>query len=147
MRRFILASMFVSAGIASATMASAPAQAAFNPLTQAYQDFNSTNCTFQGDCAVLFTAVPSKTIITHVSCEFFLASGGTALNAYLNEESTNPRFFLQPFSFAPTSSGTNYGTNAEVYRVYTKGQIPRVDVYSDGQPVQDLMCTVSGFHS
>lgn len=148
MRRFIPARLFLSAGIAAAIIAPAPAEASFNPLSQAYQEFAepSQACTFAGDCSILFPAVPSKTIVTHVSCELFLASGGTLVDALLKEQSSSPRFFLQPFTF-PASGGTSYAINAEVYQVYTKGQIPRIDAFSDSQPVQDFSCTISGFHS
>lgn len=148
MCKSVLAATFLSAGVATAT-ASAPAQASFNPLTQAYQEQSEPGsaCQFQGDCAVVFDALPSKTIVTHVSCNFFLASGGVVLNSYLIGQSSNPANNLQPFAYAASPSGTQYGINADTYVVFTKGQEPRVDVFSDGQPVQFLNCTISGFHN
>ncbi|HVH73769.1 MAG TPA: hypothetical protein VM755_02510 [Stellaceae bacterium] len=147
MRRFILARLFLSVGIAAAIIAPAPAEASFNPLSQAYQQVGSTNCTDQGDCAIVFPALPSKTIVTHVSCTYFLASGGVALNSYLTDENLDLSENVQSYAHAPSSSGTVYGINADVYVVYTKNAAPRVDVYSDGAPVQSFNCTISGFHS
>ena len=146
MRKFIFVVIFMAAGI---TAAATPAEATFNPLTQAYQQFAepALTCTFQGDCAVLFPATATKTIVTHVSCEFFLASGGTVLNASLGSQGSSPRNNLPTYAFATGSGGVNFGINAEVYLVYPAGQQPRIDVFSSGAPVQFLDCTVSGYHS
>ena len=148
MGKSILAATFLSAGIAAAT---APAQASFNPLTQSYQEqaTPASVCQFQGDCAILFTALPTKTIVTHVSCGFFLATGGVVIFAALGEQNSSFRSVLSasPFAMGSGEGGVNYGINAEVYLVYTKGQEPRIDVSSDGVPVQFLNCTISGFHN
>lgn len=149
MRRFILANMFLSAGIALATMAPAPAAASFNPLSQAYQQSQSASgCTNPGDCAIVFAAVPSKTIVTHVSCIFFLTSDGVVVNALLTEQNAGGQHnSLQTYAFETSSGDTNYGINSETYLIFTKDQEPRIDVYSSGEPVQFLNCTISGFHS
>jgi hypothetical protein len=118
-----------------------------NPVYRPYQLFASSNiCQYQGDCAVFFpAATASETLITRVSCQFALASGGTVVGAVLSGPNSSARDIIPVFSYAPSSSSTTYGINSDVYLFFNKGEAPEFDVYSSGEPVQGLQCTVSGY--
>ena len=108
-----------------------------------YQEFASASgCTFQGDCAIVFPAVTAQTLILHASCAFTLANGASLSFASLGTQNDNPRDELQ--FFVNPNSVTSYGINAETYLFVPAGDQPRIDVFSLGAPVGDLICTLSG---
>jgi hypothetical protein len=108
-----------------------------------YQEFASTSgCTVQGDCSIVFPAVTAQTLILHASCAFTLANGASISFASLGTQNDNPRDELQ--FFVNANSVTSYGINAETYLFVTTGDQPRIDVFSLGAPVGDLICTLSG---
>jgi len=107
-----------------------------------YQEFASAGCTIQGDCSIVFPAVTAQTLILHASCAFTLASGASISFASLGTQNDNPRDELQ--FFVNANNVTSYGINAETYLFVPAGDQPRIDVFSLGAPVGDLICTLSG---
>ena len=107
-----------------------------------YQEFASAGCTFQGDCSIVFPAVTAQTLILHASCQFTLQNGASIYSASLGTQNNNPSDELQ--FFVNANSVTSYGINAETYLFVTTGDQPRIDVFSLGAPVGDLICTLSG---
>ena len=107
-----------------------------------YQEFASAGCTVQGDCSIVFPAVTAQTLILHASCAFTLANGASISFASLGTQNDNPRDELQ--FFVNANNVTSYGINAETYLFVPAGDQPRIDVFSLGAPVGDLICTLSG---
>jgi hypothetical protein len=110
-----------------------------------YQEFASASgCTYQGDCAIVFPAVTAQTLILRASCAFSLQNGASISFASLGTQNDNPRDELQFIVYASSNSATSYGINAETYLFVATGDQPRIDVFSLGAPVVDLICTVTG---
>ena len=107
-----------------------------------YQEFASAGCTVQGDCSIVFPAVTAQTLILHASCAFTLANGASISFASLGTQNDNPRDELQ--FFVNANNVTSYRINAETYLFVPAGDQPRIDVFSLGAPVGDLICTLSG---
>jgi hypothetical protein len=115
-----------------------------DPTNHPYEQFATTACTLQGDCSILFPAITTgRTLILRTSCAFSLAVGGSLVEAQLGEQNSNPRNMLQVFTFG---GSTNFAINSDTYLFYVKGQQPRIDLISTGAPVQELSCTLSGYH-
>jgi hypothetical protein len=140
----MLTACLFSAGVASAAPfpPSSDASSGSNDfqITHSYQQYAATTCTAQGDCGLTFPATTTGTLILNASCNFQLSSGVIGA-AQLGIQSADPKIFVQVFSF---STG-NYGINSSTYLHYAKGQQPRIDVFSSGGTVQNLVCTVSGY--
>lgn len=119
---------------------------AYDPTLHPYQQFSTANCTESGDCAILFPAITTGTLIQHVSCSGALTTGTTIGYASLGIQGENPRNFLQPFAYSSSGGFLEFGINADAYVLYTKGQQPRIDVFGYS-PVQSLLCTVSGYYN
>lgn len=140
----ILTACVFSAAVASAAPFPASSDASSGAtdyqITHNYQQFATTNCTAQGDCAIVFPATTAGTLILNVSCNFQLSAGVIGA-AQLGSQDATGRDFVQVFSF---STG-NYGINSSTYIYYAKGHQPRIDVFSSGGTVQNLICTVSGY--
>jgi hypothetical protein len=138
--RFIL----VSAAAFALCVGAAKADA---PITHPYQVYSTQAAACApGDCSILFPATTqANVVISHVSCEFSIPSGGSVGKAKLSAQNFAPEQLLPAFSFSPT--GTEYGINAETYLFLAKGAQPRVDVFSNGGvPVSQYACTLSGYY-
>lgn len=147
MRIMPLAAVLILAAVARAHAAPPPVEDMSNPIHHPYQQFvDIGSCQYVGDCSILFPATTAaSTLIQYVSCEFFLASGGTIVTATLSGPAANDRNFLPVFAYPPQQGGTNYGIGTAAYLFFAKGKQPRVDVFSNGAPVQYFDCTVSGY--
>ncbi len=151
MRIVPLAAFLAIAGGAAAHAAPPPVEDMSNPIHHPYQQFaDASTCQYAGDCAIVFPATTAaSTLIQRVSCEFYLASGGTVVKASLGGQYGGPmgsdRNILPAFAYAPQSGGTSYGINADTTLFFPKGAQPRVDVFSNNVPVQYLDCTISGY--
>lgn len=151
MRIMPLAAVLILAAVARAHAAPPPVEDMSNPIHHPYQQFaNGGTCQYAGDCAIVFpTTTAASTLIQRVSCEFYLASGGTVSNASLSAQYGGPmgsdRNIFPVFAYAAQSGGTSYGINADANLFFTKGAQPRVDVFSSGVPVQYFDCTISGY--
>ncbi len=127
------------ASAASPALAQAPAVP-----TPKYQQFLTTNCTFQGDCALVFPALTERVLMLRASCSFSLTVSASVISAVLVSQDFGARDFLQVFAYGPNEGSTIYGINSDAYLFYKKGQQPRIDIYSVGAPVSNLFCTLSG---
>ena len=147
MRIVPLAAVLTLAAVVSAHAAPPPVEDMSNPIHHPYQQFaDSGTCQYAGDCAIVFLATTAaSTLIQHVSCEFYLASGGTVSKTTLSGPGGNDRNMFPAFAYAAQQGGTPYGLNADAYLFLAKGEQPRVDVFSNGAPVQYLDCTISGY--
>jgi electron transfer flavoprotein alpha subunit len=113
-----------------------------------YQQYISTTCQYQGDCAVVFPATTKiTTVITNVSCQFAIPSGTSILSAAVLTQEFGARFFVQPFYFGYAEGSATYGINSATNLFVNKGVQPRIDVYSTGGAVSNMFCTISGYHS
>jgi hypothetical protein len=147
MRRFYwiaaLAFVWTSAAHAAATLV----ENVDEPTRHPYQEFATANCTLAGDCSIVFPAVTVEdTLVLHASCSFALASGNNLVAfASLGVQGGNPRNAL-PFFINSTANGfTDYGINANTYLFYATGQHPQIDVFGRTAPVQNPICTISGY--
>lgn len=147
MRLVSFAAFLFFAAAVPAHAAPAPVEDMSNPIHHPYQQFaDSGTCQYAGDCAVLFPATTAaSTLIQHVSCEFYLASGGTVVKTTLSGPTGNDRNIFPAFAYAPQQGSTSYGIDAGAYLFFAKGEQPRIDVFSNGAPVQYLDCTISGY--
>lgn len=120
-----------------------------DPINHPYREYVlQNNCTVQGDCALTFSATTaSETLIAHVSCVYILASGGTTLYAVLANPGNNDANFLPVNAYASNGGAAYRSMNESTYLFFQNGQTPRIDVFSNGAPVQDLQCTISGYHN
>jgi hypothetical protein len=110
-----------------------------------YQQFLNTDCTFAGDCEIVFPTVTKEVLIRHASCEFELASSASVFFVNLGSQNDNSRQALQPFAPITANGSTNYyAFNAETYLFVVAGDRPKVDVFANGAPVTSLFCTLSG---
>ncbi len=77
------------------------------------RSFSSASCTLPGVCAVEFPAISTgRTLVTHASCRFSMATTGYVSYAFLNvgpaEPISNVPFNnLPPFSFSSKGGITN----------------------------------------
>jgi hypothetical protein len=111
------------------------------------QNTYNDGCTQQGDCVIYFSpTTATETVITHISCAYFLATGASTVYAELSNNSTGDANFLPVNSYANYDGGANHSMNDNVYLFFQSGQTPRVDVFSSGGPVQNFQCTISGYH-
>jgi hypothetical protein len=140
----ILAALPFSAAASAAPFPpapAAPAAAGEYQLTHNYQQFLTTTCSYEGDCALAFPATTAGTLILNVSCGFSLTAGMVA-SATLESQDFTSRAFLPIFSY---SSPNSYAINAPTYLYFAKGKALRIDVFSNGGEVQNLICTISGY--
>jgi hypothetical protein len=141
--------MRISLFLAVAALAVAAAANADNPIQTPYQQFGTANCSFAGDCAIVFPAVNKETLILHASCTFALTSTDnktSIFGASLGNQNTNPRNNFAPSVIIASDGFANYAFNAETYLFYAVGDQPRIDVFGNSGPVQDLACTISGYY-
>ena len=147
MRRFYwiaaLALIWTSAAHAAATLV----ENVDEPTRHPYQQFATANCTLAGDCSIVFPAVTvDDTLVLHASCSFALASGSDLVAfASLGSQEANPRNGLPFFKNSTASGFTDYGINANTYLFYATGQHPQIDVFGRTAPVQNPICTISGY--
>ncbi|HLY57790.1 MAG TPA: hypothetical protein VKS60_19660 [Stellaceae bacterium] len=119
------------------------------PVRNFYQQlaFAPYNCV-NNDCYVIFPAVPAntRTVITHVSCDFIVATGTTVFYSDFAIQGTQMVTPLPLIIYPVFSGDTEYGINSEVYSVFTAGQIPQVDIdyFGSSQPA-DARCTIAGY--
>lgn len=110
-----------------------------------YQQFADTDCTYAGDCQILFPTVTKEVLIRHASCEFELASSASVFFVNLGSQNDNSRQALQPFPPTTADGSKNYyAFNAETYLFVVAGDRPKIDVFANGAPVTGLFCTLSG---
>lgn len=133
--------------VAGASAATTDVENVLDPTLHPYQEFESTNCTVAGDCAIVFPAVAStRVLVRHASCSFALAQGTTFAYAILGVQDGNPRNDLYVFTNSSSNGYTSYGINADTYLFYDKGQQPRIDVFGNTAAIQGLLCTISGYY-
>jgi hypothetical protein len=105
-----------------------------------------TSCTTAGDCAFVFPAITTgNTLILHTSCSFSMAIGSGIAVAALSVQAETGSDYLPVFTFSSSDGLTSYGINADTYLFFAKGQQPRIDIVSTTAPVQNLLCTLSGY--
>jgi predicted lipoprotein with Yx(FWY)xxD motif len=111
-----------------------------------YQQFSSTGCSSAGDCAIIFPAVTAKTLILHASCTWSLPNRAGVLTdfATLGTPDFTARQSIPFFANANTQGTVLYVFNAETFLFVDSGHQPRIDVFSEGAAVGDLLCTISG---
>jgi hypothetical protein len=120
------------------------AAGADEPTALPYQSTGTNFCSTQGDCAVVFPALDSATLVAHVSCNFTLDKDGSIGSASLGTQSGNASNMLPIFFYDPADGFRTYGINAQTYVLYAKDKQPRIDVLTNSGPVQTLICTISG---
>lgn len=147
MRPALPAALFTLAATcaAGATTPATPVEVMSDPLRNPYQEFASSLPNGIGDNAVLFPAVTARTVITHVSCAFFLPAGGGLTDVYLSGAANNANNFLPAFAYTAQSAGTQYGVNADAYLFFSVGEAPRIDIFTTEQAPQSFDCTVTGY--
>jgi len=144
-------SVIVSAVLlASTASATSPTQVVNvnDPTLHPYQEYASTSCTEAGDCAILFPAITTgRTLVQHASCDITLPTSSSVTIAYLVIQLQNPRNVLPVFTISALGGTSLLGMNADTFLFFTKGQQPRIDVYTTGGGVALLECTVSGYYN
>jgi hypothetical protein len=109
-----------------------------------YQQFgqNATLCT-GGNCTVDFPAVAAETLISQVTCYFFLSN--TYENA-LAELTDGVGYNFLPIAQTSTYNGyIFYVINAQTQYFFSSGQQPQVYVGGNGGEISQLQCSVSGY--
>ena len=119
------------------------------PVRNSYQQlaFAPYTCV-NNDCYVVFPAVPAntRTVITHVSCDFLVPDGTTVFYTDFQIQGTQMVTPLPLVIYPDFSGDTEYGINSPVYAIFAAGQVPQVDVYYTGanEPA-DTRCTIAGY--
>ena len=118
-----------------------------NPVRVPYQEWAiAPECTVAGTCTVTLPAnTGTRVLVTHVSCEFFIATGGIAIAATLSGPADNSRQILPVFSYSAIGEGTPFGINSDVYFFIPTGTTPQVVVNSATEPVASFDCTLTGY--
>jgi len=145
----VIAFAILWATATTATTPTAPTQVenVLDPTIHPYQQFGTVNCTFAGDCSIVFPAITfGRTLIRHVSCDFELSTAGYIGYAQVGSRKANPRDFLQPFVNWTNEGNSDFAINADTYLIVEKADVPIVEVFANNAPVQDLLCTVTGYY-
>jgi hypothetical protein len=149
MRHIFSVIALVIFGVSTAIAASSPpvdVENVLDPTRHPYQQYGTANCPAAGNCSITLPAITAEIVlITHVSCDFTLATGGSFVVASLGSKNANPAFF---FSASHTADGTvtEYIINAGTYLFVSQTDLPIIDVVSIGTPVQGLVCTATGYY-
>jgi hypothetical protein len=118
-----------------------------DPVNHPYSQNAQTSCTSAGDCSIVFSATAApETLIAHVSCVYFLLTGGITIYALVGNPSTSDVDYLPINAYANGGNGAWHSMNENTYLFFQSGQVPRIDVDSSGEPVQSMACTISGYH-
>jgi hypothetical protein len=138
--------------LALATMLSASAASAAGPilggLTAPYQQYGAAPSCGAGGCAIIFPAVTTETLITQVTCYFYLTNTGPAYFAELANDA--PGIGIINIYFPPIETGvyngdSYYAINAQTQLFLSSGQQPSVTVLNSSGAIAQLDCSVSGY--
>jgi hypothetical protein len=143
-----LAATVACVAVASSSIAAPFPQTASSSL-DAYQDFSSKEkCVISNDCGVKFNAVTgSRVLIVHVSCGFAVKTGIPVFFANLGAKDQAAIDTFPVIKTTDISGETVYVINSPTYLFFDKGEVPEVSVLTSNKPVEDLRCTITGYHA
>jgi hypothetical protein len=139
-------------GLALATMLSASAASAAGPilgggLPAPYQQYAAAPLCSTGSCGITFPAVTAETLISQVTCYFYLPNTDGAYDAYLwNGVSGAGAVYnhLPPIETGTYNGESTYAINAQTQMVLRSGQQPSVSVLNFAGTIPQFDCNVSG---
>jgi hypothetical protein len=149
MHRWLSAIVFAIL-LASTGSATAPTTVvnANDPTRHPYQQVGGDSCAAAGDCAIDFPAITAgETIIQHVSCTFQVPTGSSIAWIALGSVGYAQFNYLPVFSYGNYADTTTYGINTDTYLLYTKGQMPRMNVDTNTGAVTEYGCTLTGYYN
>jgi hypothetical protein len=157
MHRHHITGLALSLGL----LAAAPASAQ-TPVTQTNDINNSVNHPFQeaAKSKCLNTslrtlnfakATAPRTVIEHLSCLISLNGNGAQAPSLAELTILGPNIsnYLPIFSYGPAtfSGGDGYGINGDTKLFASKGDKPQLVIGIVAGSVQEIDCTISGYHS
>jgi hypothetical protein len=124
-----------------------------DPLNHTYQQEKSTRCSLAGNCEIFFPKVQHMVLIQHVAC-FIVKSGSSnpPSEAVLsnNLQNVTGANQLQVFYFNQNTFVTtdyNFGINTDTDVIVLKGNVPTISVVISEGTMDNLDCTLSGYHN
>jgi hypothetical protein len=138
--------------LALATMLSASAASAADPipagLTAPYQQYGAAPSCSAGGCAIVFPAVTTETLISQVTCYFYLTNTAPAYLAELANDAPGIDIvnnYLPPIETGTYNGDSTYAINAQTQLFLSSGQQPSVTVLNSSGTIPQFDCSLSGY--
>jgi hypothetical protein len=112
-----------------------------------YQQYGAAPSCSAGGCAIIFPAVTTETLITQVTCYFYLTNTGPAYFAELANDAPGNGIvnnYLPPIETGVYNGESTYAINAQTQLFLSSGQQPSVTVLNSSGAIPQLDCSVSG---
>jgi hypothetical protein len=138
--------------LALATMLSASAASAAGPilgggLPAPYQQYGAAPICSTGSCGITFPTVTAETLISQVTCYFYLTNTDGAYDAYLwnGVNGAGAAYnHLPPIETGTYNGDSTYAINAQTQMFLRSGQQPSVTVLNFVGTIPQFDCSVSG---
>ncbi len=137
---------------AHALSGAATVQAAPTTLLGVYEEYVFTNCAVGTGCFVFFSTVPANTIISTVSCNFYINASNVSLTgiafgqaASANASQFKPAQYVNvPAAFNNAAAAVQFQFLANIQHVVPQNTKPAIQIGWNKQATGAAYCSISG---